>query len=827
MDESGNIRTHGKLTDELNALLDEVEESTTLRTKLKNRIFNQPTLLTISSANALPLPDNTTQWNQQGFSSFTCNFARPALDVESVQLVSSNIPNANCNIPDTACVFWYYRLSQYSGMTPCLDNLFMVRLLPSYYKPEFCGTYGQNVFFQNYNGVATQLALSCAKDLAADNYETIGAYAPSSDIPFNANDITLTYNTTLNKFQMTGQATDPVLYAYSSDNTYAAGALVFERSTGYISLQGSNTANLPSTSPTWWSVYSGEIMVAWDSGTTYPANAYVSYNGSAYNSGTTYNIYDIVNYLGVSYYSTQVSNTGNTPSTTPSYWSPFFGIFSSLYSTNLDNQPNGAPPSAFTIGSSGSSPTINITNTSGATTLAVGTKVVIAGITGTTSFTNGTYYVLTSNSPTTAITVSTTAGGSAVTFTGTITGGYGIVSFWTIVTSSNTNTYNWYYYLPAGPSDPLVQQAQGGQFYQQWNSTTLYQTGDNVQYNGLWYSALQQNVGQTPSASIYWNNYAYNSGNTYNEGEVVLYIPPLYNVSTTYAQNAVVTYLGISYYSLQSSNTGHIPSTSPAWWTAFSGNYYFSISGGNTGNTPYPFSSYWGLDSSNGILPNNNLAWSIASPIRGLNYLSSQFDMLGYFPSINTYILAFPAEIPPQPFNTSPKRILNTILGFTWNGLFNPVWVANAFTAGRIPRLIIGSQQASFFNRFRPVLPYLYATGGSLLGEVENYGNAGSTLVYTAESYCNLLYSSVVNLYSNFLTSGSLDTQKINNLIACAPLAAPLGLTTFNAYVDNPITRVMPDIGEMTISMFDEFGEPYYLPLSAVATLVFKLRYKE
>ena len=64
-------------------------------------------------------------------------------------------------------------------------------------------------------------------DLAVDNYKTIGSYAPSSDIPFNANDITLTYNTTLNKFQMTGQATDPVLYAYSSDNTYAAGALVY------------------------------------------------------------------------------------------------------------------------------------------------------------------------------------------------------------------------------------------------------------------------------------------------------------------------------------------------------------------------------------------------------------------------------------------------------------------------------------------------------------------------------------------------------------------------------------------------------------------------
>ena len=697
MDEQGNIKTHGRLTDELNALLDEVEETTSLRTKIKNRLFNQPTLLTISSANSNPQNDNVSQWNQQGFTSFTCSFVRPALDVESVQLVSSNIPNANCNIPDSACVFWYYRLSQYSGFTPCLDNLFMVRLLPSYYKPEFCGTYGQNVFFQNYRGVAAQLTLACLSDLAADNYATLATDAPLSNIPFNANDITLTYNTTLNKFQMTGLATAPVVYGYDHDLTYAVGALVYVSKTAYISLQGTNIGNFPSTNPLYWSVYSGEIIQEWDSGTTYSKQQYVSYSGPAFDSGTTYGLNDLTFYLGIDYISLQTDNVGNLPSTSPTYWGPISGMYFSAQNSNLNNTPSGTS------------------------------------------------------------------------------------TYWTIVSNSNTNP-NWYYYLPTGPSDPIVQQAQGVQVYQQWNATTLYQNGSRVQYNGLWYSAIQQNVGHIPASSIYWNNYAYESGDTYAEGDMVLY----------------------------------------------AGKYYVSLVESNTGNTPNSSPSDWALDVSNGILPLGNLVYSIASPARGLNWLSSQFDMVvASLPLTNNYAFPFPQGIPAQPFNPSPKRILNTILGFTWTGLFNPAWVSNAIVDGTLVGITIGFQQISFFNRFRPVLPY--AIGNATLGltEVGSSSNPVSTLLYTAESYCNLLYSSVVNLYSNFLTSGSLDTQKVNNLIACAPLAAPLGLTTFNAYVDNPITRVMPDITEMTISMFDEFGEPYYLPLSAVATLVFKLRYKE
>jgi len=38
------------------------------------------------------------------------NLPRPILKVEGIQLLNANIPECTQNIPDTACVFWYYRL---------------------------------------------------------------------------------------------------------------------------------------------------------------------------------------------------------------------------------------------------------------------------------------------------------------------------------------------------------------------------------------------------------------------------------------------------------------------------------------------------------------------------------------------------------------------------------------------------------------------------------------------------------------------------------------------------------------------------------------------
>lgn len=96
---------------------------------------------------------------------------------------------------------------------PNAKYLKMVRLLPSYYKPELFDTdrgqnispppsspYGWNKTFTDYEDLASELAKSCASDPAYD-------FATQQGTTFRLfipGDISITYNSTLNKFCLTG-----------------------------------------------------------------------------------------------------------------------------------------------------------------------------------------------------------------------------------------------------------------------------------------------------------------------------------------------------------------------------------------------------------------------------------------------------------------------------------------------------------------------------------------------------------------------------------------------------------------------------------------------
>lgn len=92
--------------------------------------------------------------------------------------------------------------------------------------------------------------------------------------------------------------------------------------------------------------------------------------------------------------------------------------------------------------------------------------------------------------------------------------------------------------------------------------------------NYLWILQSPTSTGDTPELSPKWEHYfgplttdVFDSGATYAAGEVVL-IPPVYAGGTTYVQNAIVIDSGgLIWVSLQASNTGHTPSTSPTFWT--------------------------------------------------------------------------------------------------------------------------------------------------------------------------------------------------------------------------------------------------------------------
>jgi hypothetical protein len=101
------------------------------------------------------------------------------------------------------------------------------------------------------------------------------------------------------------------------------------------------------------------------------------------------------------------------------------------------------------------------------------------------------------------------------------------------------------------------------------------------------------------------------------------------------------------------------------------------------------------------------------------------------------------------------------------------------------------------------------------------------TLTYTADGYCNLVFSSVVYIYSTIVLASSVDTQRTSNLLAVVPLnCGNLGVTFANNFIENPLTKVNGDLYTIGIELYNEYAEPYYLTNNAVATFLFKMTYK-
>jgi len=606
-------------------------------------MLNQPELLSVSSANA------EQTGSSYAYSQFNVNMPRPVLEAETLQLLAANIPLCTQNFPDTACTFWYYRTDEYSGNVPNTENLFFVRLLPSYYKPEFisAGLYGFNQTFDTYNAVASQLSLSCTNDLAYDNLKyQDGEDTTVYQLHYIPSDVSITYNSAPNKFQMTGLNTPAPLVAYSAANTYAAG-------------------------------------------TTYAAGAYVSYNHKVYRS-------------------LQAGNVGHTPG----------AVGSSTWWTFVTDKL--------------------VVNYAVGTSYRKGQYVANGG---------GTIYVANND---------IYASGSFSTGSG-----------WVIPDAE----FN-YRYLVTGYADPNVALLQNTS-RRQWNQYALFETGDIVQYQGQSYQAIQQNKGwlpfQTSSASVYSI------------------------VKTDYKRGAVV------YYTLYSS-----------WWKCISDNPPAnSITVNPFTCSDYWIPSYWSPQSDNTGLP-----------IVGLNTISSQFDMNDTFGG-GQIEYPFPYGVPGQPFNPNPRRLLNSLLGFCWNGLFDPTAVNDVLTTTNVST---SSITTDFLNRLRPVPQYYVRYGVGGLGE----GRGTTAITYTADGYANLVYTSIVAIYSTIVYGSTLDSQRNTNLIGLSSMnAGNLGVSFFDNKINGPLRVKGSDIYSIGIELRDEMNEPYPLWNSAVATFTLKLTYKE
>jgi hypothetical protein len=680
-------------------------------------MLNQPALMSVSSVNARP------QESGDGFSSFTIDLPRPLLSVKALEMLTCNMPLCTQNIPDTACAFWYYRLSQYSGKYPNPNNLYFVRLLPSYYKPEFIRdfeNFGYNQTFNGYSDVATQLALATTQDLAQVNLADSDAGPPFYRIQYLPNnDIKITYDSAINKFKFAGneglpydEADAELFYdKYSAGTTYAAEDIVVD--TVYVQGEG-------------FLVY--ESLVAANTGNplpVYPANStafwgryYIGEGVAPYSSTTAYKTGQFVERLNVLYRAT--TNT---------------------YASQ--------PPSA------------NWT-------------------------TNPVYTPL-------------------------------------------------YRYLATGPTDPNVAFMQGTS-QRTWSPYTLYEAGDNVVYNGITYTAFRQNIGNEPFPVPNPTDNTYSATKQYQVGDYVYLAgtPGVYYVNILASKGISPTF---GYFNNANWNFIEYDTTRPGLPPAPRNQFYqvgdivtyvalyttipffkcikafppaASLSSGDTvryGENEYWQATYWTTGTS-----------STQVPYVGLAKISADLDMLDdLFGSIQ---YPFPESIPPQPFNPNPKRLLNSILGFTWNGKFNPDTLSVIYD--EVP--VSGSTATTqLLNRLRPVPQYInYALSGPLTS-----GSVNLDPTFTANGYGNLVYSSVVNVYATIAGAKSLDTQRNTNLIGTMTASAGnLGIAFAASFIDTPLEQYEGDIYSIIFSFTDEYGEPYPFTNNAVVTMTFRMRYK-
>jgi hypothetical protein len=215
----------------------------------------------------------------------------------------------------------------------------------------------------------------------------------------------------------------------------------------------------------------------------------------------------------------------------------------------------------------------------------------------------------------------------------------------------------------------------------------------------------------------------------------------------------------------------------------------------------------------------------------GLYDLSRYYDMfqLNNNSDPRQLLLQFPFGVAGQPNIRKSKRLLNTLLGFTWNGLFKQNQFGVVLPSGNLLDLPANNATVVIYNRMRPVPKYIVgqADPEPPLLELDPPGTPVSlNMTYTAEAFCNLVYSSIVAIYTDVIGPSTVDTTRDTNLLAIAEMnAASLGIGFWNPTLECVVENETDGIYGMYIELRDEHDEPYFLSNNAVATLTFKVHY--
>lgn len=272
------INTVNTFWERLDEVLVNLEETKDLSAPPARPFLNQPDRVFISSQDDQSEIISQTDVQEQTYSEFSIELTKPLLNVKSIQLVSTTIPQGGLSFPDEELVFWYYKGTKEqitAGTYFVASNLHYVRILPSYYKPE------------------------------------------------------LVYN-----YTATGYS------EWVNTTTYANGAIVTYNGRQYISIQSANLNQNPLTQTAYWTYQTTVQLIARN--TFAFNRAFVSYDDlesvlalatandpfynystnqiKAWSATTTYYQKQFVTYLGDTYVSLQSNNLNKNPATQTAFW---------------------------------------------------------------------------------------------------------------------------------------------------------------------------------------------------------------------------------------------------------------------------------------------------------------------------------------------------------------------------------------------------------------------------------------------------------------------------------------------------------------------------
>ncbi len=246
---------------ELNQIIEDLEKAYIHKNdSYYKSYFYQPDRLLLNSKDAV---NKTYNYNQTSFDTINFNLPKPTINVKAIQLLNVNMPlSTGKSFNDYELIFPYYKIKSQKNFdntktifleAPSNYNLYMIRLLPSYYNQNIipnASIYGFNKEFNTYADLEVELKKSCINDLAKTN---------GSNPYFISNDILLELNTNENKFQMKGNNIDTpwnLIVLWYGLETWPVNQIVSYNDVIYIAITNvSPTEKTPDIDTINWAIY--------------------------------------------------------------------------------------------------------------------------------------------------------------------------------------------------------------------------------------------------------------------------------------------------------------------------------------------------------------------------------------------------------------------------------------------------------------------------------------------------------------------------------------------------------------------------------------------